>query len=59
MIEVQLDNASRSTAIEREQIIRGLTTHPDETIDAVIQILNSPKKKFWEIAVELQLSSML
>jgi hypothetical protein len=53
MIEVQLDNASRSTAIERAQIVRRLAAQPDETIDAVIHILNSPKKKLWEIAVQV------
>ena len=53
MIEVQLGKASRSNAIEREQIIRGLATHPDETIDAVIHLLNSPKKELWEIAVQV------
>lgn len=44
MIEAQLEEASRSDTIEREQIIRRLASHPGETLDAVIHVLTLPKK---------------
>jgi hypothetical protein len=53
MIEDQLKEASCSDNPEKERIINSLATHPDETLDVVIPILNRPKKTLWEIAVQV------
>ena len=53
MFETQLEKAAFSHKEERARIIQELANHPDETLDAAIQILNHPKKVYWEVATQV------
>jgi hypothetical protein len=53
MFETQLEKAAFSHKEERARMIQGLANHPDETLDAAIQILHHPKKVSWEVATQV------
>src|SRR6266567_5880974 len=53
MFETQLEKAAFSHKEERARMIQELANHPDETLDAAIQILNHPKKVYWEVATQV------
>src|SRR6266571_177734 len=54
MIETLLQEAaSIEDEQRRDQIIRELATHSDETLAALIDILQRPMEALWEVAVQV------
>src|SRR6266852_4651901 len=53
MFEDQLHQATSSDEPVRERIVHELASHPDETLEAMIHVLNRPMKPYWEIATHV------
>lgn len=53
MFEDLLEEARHADERRRDTIVRELASHPDDTLEAVIKVLNRPMKAHWRTAVQV------